>query len=120
MVDEALRERIGLTARGVQQILNLHSGDQMQHGEVEAGPEVDEEVTAEIRAVDPEAAAEPGHDEREQRPQIPVREIRGQRLPPGVRIGGEAPTGEVQLGARHQAEQGPEAKPPEPAAHAAC
>src|SRR5438445_5915811 len=55
---------------------------------LEAGPEVDEEVTAEIRAVDPEAAAEPGHDEREQRPQIPVREIRGQDRK-SVRVGEE-------------------------------
>src|SRR5205807_6721119 len=47
-------------------------------------------------------------------PILPVRQARGEGQPPRGGMDGESLIGEMQLSARHDAQQGPEAQPPHP------
>ena len=61
-VHQLLREGIRLARRRVQQVLHPYRGNEMQQREIEARPEVDEEVAAEAGSVHPKAPREPRHD----------------------------------------------------------
>src|SRR5437762_13225099 len=84
VVHELLREYEGLSRRGVHQILHAHRGHELEQREIEARAQMDEEVTAEVGAIDAESAPQPRDDEREETPQVPRGERGRQGLPPRV------------------------------------
>ncbi len=92
---------------------------QLEQREVEAGAEVQEEVAAELGAVDLETTRQPRDDRRERTPQVPEGEPGHEGLGPGVGIGRDALVGEVDLRAGGKPQQGPQSEPSQPAgAHA--
>src|SRR3989449_9924838 len=75
---------------------------------------MDEEVAAEVRPVDLEAAPQPRDHEREEAPQVPRGERGRQRLPPRVGMQRQPLISEEELHARYEPEQRPEAEPVQP------
>src|SRR5207247_10735919 len=96
--------------RRVETGLQAEGGHELQQREGEARAQVDEEVAAEVGAVHPEAVPQPRDDEREEAPQVPRGQARGEGLPPSGGMGGESLIGEMELGARNDAEQLPESR----------
>src|SRR5438128_198659 len=114
VVHELLREYERLSRRGMHQILHAHCGHELEQREIETRTQMDEEVTAEVGAIDAESASQPRDDERKEAPQIARGERGRQRLPPRVGMQRQPLISEEELHARYEPEQRPEAEPVQP------